>query len=145
MADVLNDVGLSAPVWRLPLGGKPERIDVRRWIRGKLSTELDTHTLVDVLLVVGELVGNAYQHTSSPRELRVVRSEAGVLVEVADGDVRHPSEMATSDNQWGGRGIQVLIELATSWGVRLEGGGKVVWALLPLLEPRFKPRQRSGS
>jgi two-component sensor histidine kinase len=136
MADLLNDVGLSAPVWRLPLGGRPERIDVRRWIRGKLSTDLDTHTLVDVLLVVGELVGNAYQHTASPRELRVVRSGAGVLVEVADGDVRHPSELATSDDRWGGRGMQVLIELATSWGVRLEGGGKVVWALLPLLEPR---------
>jgi hypothetical protein len=133
-------VGVSAPAWRLSLKSRPERVDVRRWIRGRLSAEVDTHTLVDVLLVVGELVGNAYTHTTCPRELRVRRSDVGVLVEVSDGDTRHPREMASSDDRWGGRGIQVLIELATSWGVRLEDGGKVVWALLPLVEPRFAPR-----
>lgn len=144
MADLLDGVGfgvgVAMPVWRLSLKSRPERIEVRRWIRGRLSADLDTHTLVDVLLVVGELVGNAYIHTTSPRELRVRRSDVGVLVEVSDGDVQHPQEMDSSDDRWGGRGIQVLIELATSWGVRLEDGGKVVWALLPLVEPRFAPR-----
>jgi hypothetical protein len=142
VADLLNRVGVPAPVWRLSLRSRPERVDVRRWIRGRLSAEVDTHTLVDVLLVVGELVGNAYTHTTSPRELRVRRTGVGVLVEVCDGDPRHPREMASADDRWGGRGVQVLVELATSWGVRLEDGGKAVWALLPLVEHGFT--QRSG-
>jgi hypothetical protein len=137
VADLLDGVGVSAPVRRLSLRSRPERVDVRRWIRGTLSFEVDTSTLVDVLLVVGELVGNAYTHTTCPRELRVGRSDVGVLVEVSDGDPWHPWEMASSDDRWGGRGVQVLVELATSWGVRLEGGGKVVWALLPLVRSGF--------
>ncbi|HEX6344563.1 ATP-binding protein [Umezawaea sp.] len=130
MTELRDGVGVTAPTRRMSLASRPESVEVRRWTRGTLSAHVDTYTLVDVLLIVGELVGNAYRHTSSPRELRVTSSGVGVLIEVEDGDVDHPREMAVSADDWGGRGIQVLIELAASWGVRVEGGGKVVWALL---------------
>ena len=64
----------------------------------------------------------------------------GVLIEVADGDKNHPSELAQSDRTWGGRGVQAVVELASSWGVRVEGAGKVVWAMLPIVEPTLTPR-----
>jgi len=130
----------TAQVGRLPLESRPDRQDVRRWIRGVCATRLDVHTLVDVLLVTTELVDNAYRHTSCPLELSLACTDFGVMIEVSDGDKRHPAEMADADRAWGSRGIQVVTGLATSWGVRVEGTGKTVWALLPLVDPKVKPR-----
>ncbi|MET1074116.1 MAG: ATP-binding protein [Umezawaea sp.] len=118
---------------RLGLSGRPDRRDVRRWIRGVLSERFDVHTMVDVLLVAGELIGNAYEHTGRPVELRIIRTSGGVLLEVEDGDREHPTAMAVSDPVWGGRGVQVLVELAVTWGVRVGGRGKTVWAVLPVV------------
>lgn len=95
------------------------------WIRSS-ARAADVHTLVDVLLVTTELIDNAYRHTSSPIELRIACTEFGVLVEVADGDKDHPVDMAGSNRTWGGRGVQAVVELATSWGVREEDAGKSV-------------------
>ncbi|HWO63649.1 MAG TPA: ATP-binding protein [Umezawaea sp.] len=140
MTSVARDVKVTAQTSVFPLTTKPDRRDVRRWIRSTHSSRLDVHTLVDVLLVTTELIDNAYRHTTSPIELRIACTALGVLVEVADGDKDHPAEMAASDRAWGGRGVQAVVELAISWGVREEGSGKAVWALLPMVETRFTPR-----
>lgn len=137
---VARGVDATSPIGRFSLTGRPERQDVRRWIRGALAPHVDVHTLVDVLLVAGELIGNAYQHTTSPQELRLAHTDFGVLVEVADGETDHPEGMTDPDKAWGNRGVQVLKELAAAWGVRVEHGGKVVWALLPMVETKLKPR-----
>ncbi|HWO63173.1 MAG TPA: ATP-binding protein [Umezawaea sp.] len=138
MTDLVHG-GDATPLGSLPLGDSPDRGDVRRWVRSTCS-RLDVHTLVDVLLVTTELVDNAYRHTGSPSELRLSRSGLGILVEVADGDEHHPAEFPRSDQALAGRGVQVMVELATSWGVRVEGAGKVVWAVLPVVEPEPVPR-----
>ena len=140
MTSFARRVEVASPTSTFALGGRPDRQDVRRWIRGRYSSYLDVHTLVDVLLVTTELIENAYRHTSSPIELRIACTDFGVLVEVADGERDHPVEMAECSRTWGGRGVQAVVELATSWGVRVEGAGKAVWALLPMVEPKVKPR-----
>ncbi|WP_199439881.1 ATP-binding protein [Umezawaea beigongshangensis] len=142
MTEVRDETGTAVTVRRLSLVDAPEQQRVRRWVRGQLSGEVDVHTLVDVLLVVEELVANALQHTAGALELRVVRSDAGVHVEVADRDPRPPRQTGPSGGAWGGRGVQVLEELTTAWGVRSEAGGKVVWALLPVMGAPFAPRSR---
>ncbi len=140
VSSVVQGVENTARACGLPLGGRPDRREVRRWIRGACPSRLDVHTLVDVLLVTTELVDNAYRHTTSPLELRIACTAFGVVIEVDDGDRDHPVEMADASRTWGGRGIQVVVELATSWGVRTEGRGKTVWAVLPVVEPTFGPR-----
>ena len=140
MSTVVRGVGTVPPVGRLALTGRPDRRELRRWIRGACSTRLDVRTLVDVLLVTTELVDNAYRHTSRPLEVRIACADFGVVVEVSDGDAHHPAEMATAERAWGGRGVQAMVELAISWGVRVEGAGKTVWALLPMTVPRVTPR-----
>ena len=50
--------------------------------------------------------------------------------------------MAASDRAWGGRGVQAVVELATSWGVREEGAGEAVWALLLMVENQLTPALR---
>ncbi|WNV87410.1 ATP-binding protein [Umezawaea sp. Da 62-37] len=140
MTGVVRGTETAAQVSRLPLEGEPDRQVVRRWIRGVCSARLDVHTLVDVLLVTTELVDNAYRHTSCPVDLRIACTDFGVLIEVSDGDKAHPAEMANANRTWGSRGVQVMVELAISWGVRVDGTGKTVWALLPMVEPKVTPR-----
>ena len=140
MVSVVRGVGALPHVGRLGLAGRPDRREIRRWIRGVCAARLDVHTLVDVLLVTTELVENAYRHTSCPIEARIACADFGVMVEVSDGDADHPAEMAAADRTWGGRGVQAMVELAISWGVREEGPGKTVWALLPMVVPKVTPR-----
>ncbi|HWO69038.1 MAG TPA: ATP-binding protein [Umezawaea sp.] len=140
MTSVARRVGAPSPPSTLALHGRPDRREIRRWIRGRHSGSFDVRTLVDVLLVATELIDNAYRHTSSPIELRIACTDFGVLVEVADGEREHPVEMAESRRVWGGRGVQAVVELATSWGVRVEGKGKSVWALLPVVGTKAEPR-----
>jgi hypothetical protein len=81
-----------------------------------------------VLLVLDELVGNAYRHSTAPRLLRVGRTPSTVLIEVSDRDpgagaVRlRPARF----------GLRLIGRLSLDWGVRSDAHGKTVWALVPL-------------
>jgi anti-sigma regulatory factor (Ser/Thr protein kinase) len=79
-----------------------------------------------LLLVVDELVGNAYEHAHRPRWLRVTRERRGLLVEVSDDE-------ATVDRvaAGGGHGLRLVDQLSLGWGVRATEPGKTVWALVP--------------
>jgi anti-sigma regulatory factor (Ser/Thr protein kinase) len=79
-----------------------------------------------LLLVVDELVGNAYRHTARPAWLRVTRQRGALLVEVSDGDTSIEQVSAG-----GGHGLRLVEQLSHGWGVRLTGTGKVVWARVP--------------
>jgi anti-sigma regulatory factor (Ser/Thr protein kinase) len=79
-----------------------------------------------LLLVVDELVGNAYDHTAGPSALRVTRERRGLLVEVSDDD---PSIERVAAGC--GHGLQLVEQLSLGWGVRATGPGKTVWALVP--------------
>jgi anti-sigma regulatory factor (Ser/Thr protein kinase) len=83
------------------------------------------------VLLVGELVTNAVAHTTSTTiGLVVRRSDDAVRVEVHDSSPELPNEnfQGTWDDQ-GGRGLRLVAELASRWGVDAagRGAGKVVW------------------
>lgn len=114
MVDVVRGTGITTKAGRFALTSKPDRRDIRRWIRGTCATRLDLHTLVDVLSVTTELVDNAYRHTSHPLDLRIACTDFGVIIEVSDGDKDHPTDMNDASRTQGGRGIQAMVELVTS-------------------------------
>ncbi|MBE1494582.1 hypothetical protein H4696_001682 [Amycolatopsis lexingtonensis] len=80
-----------------------------------------------LLLVVDELVGNAYAHTGRPSRLWITRERRGLLVEVSDED---PAiERVAAGN---GHGLRLVSQLSHGWGVRGGAAGKTVWALVPV-------------
>ena len=77
-------------------------------------------------LLVSELVTNALTHTDRPRQLRLFRDRT-LTVEVADSDGQMPIQRGPAEYDEGGRGIQLVDQLARRWGSRATRHGKVVW------------------
>jgi len=97
-----------------------------------------------VLMVVTELVTNAYDHGRGPVEIRLghTRTPCLVHVEVDDSSPDHPAVAAPSQTTPGGRGMLIVAKLATAWGVREHPGtgGKTVWADVPCEAADTEPR-----
>jgi anti-sigma regulatory factor (Ser/Thr protein kinase) len=77
-------------------------------------------------LLVSELVTNAVRYSEAPIGLRLTRG-ATLLVEVSDPLPDPPKERTSAGTDEGGRGLQLVHQLADDWGTRAEGAGKVVW------------------
>ncbi|MFE6359477.1 ATP-binding protein [Streptomyces sp. NPDC057806] len=103
---------------------------IRRIVRSLLA-DWEVPELYDaVALGVTELVANVVRHVPDRRcRLLLLRREAGVRVEVADGYAEVPCvERRLPLDSEGGRGLVLLSAVAEKWGVdRREGGGKTVW------------------
>lgn len=114
----------------LPLGRqRPSLAAVRRWVRLQLMGETP-ECVGDVLLVVNELVSNAYRYTSEPSFLRVVVEESKIRVEIAhDAQARPPLRKVSRPQR--GYGLVLVARLSDRWGVDRAHGGTVVWADLP--------------
>jgi anti-sigma regulatory factor (Ser/Thr protein kinase) len=81
----------------------------------------------DAVLLVSEVVGNAYVHAHSAVSV-LVDYRGGVLrVEVADDSPIPPQRRAPDLDATGGRGVLILDALAMQWGVRTTPRGKIVW------------------
>ncbi|HSK55134.1 MAG TPA: ATP-binding protein [Jiangellales bacterium] len=88
----------------------------------------------DVLqLLVSELVTNAVVHARTEIRLHVMVTAEQIRIEVCDQAGLQPRLRTHSVSATTGRGLRMLKVLASSWGVdELEGGGKMVWATLPV-------------
>jgi len=94
----------------------------------------------DAALVVSELLSNAILHAYPlpGGGVEVAWDVDGACVEVAVSDgggattpmVGHPSEFSP-----GGRGLGIVAHLSLTWGVRANGAGLTVWAVLPAPRP----------
>jgi anti-sigma regulatory factor (Ser/Thr protein kinase) len=92
-----------------------------------------------VALVASELVTNAVVHarTIVGFSIAMGQDRCSALVEVHDGVPPGPRRLGPrrrrgSGRATRGRGLAMVSQLATEWGVRAEGEGKTVWALVPL-------------
>ncbi|GAB3877997.1 ATP-binding protein [Kibdelosporangium lantanae] len=115
--------------WSLPINRRVPMATVRRWVHGHLAGLVDRARIDDVVLVVVELVTNAYLHAGIPLELRLAVDAGAVEVEVADHDPTIP-KIRASAGRHGGNGLVIVAKLAVEWGVRPAGLGKAVWARL---------------
>ncbi|MEU7075552.1 ATP-binding protein [Streptomyces narbonensis] len=90
----------------------------------------------DALLLVSEIVTNAFVHGGVPYELRLDRTDGGLWVQVSDtSPVRprpHGPHHAGSPS---GHGLYLLERLAVAWGCLPRGAGKTVWFEVAVLSP----------
>ncbi len=77
-------------------------------------------------LLVSELVTNAQRYGHSPVELDLMKTDR-LLVEVGDALDVVPQVRRARDTDEGGRGLQLVNQLASRWGTRATGHGKIVW------------------
>lgn len=100
----------------------------RRFARSVVADiEADADLRDAVELLVSELITNAVVHAASAPCLSVVLAPGSVRVEVHDDDPSPPNRREPDADRPGGRGLLLLEQLASDWGWRPDGGGKVVW------------------
>jgi anti-sigma regulatory factor (Ser/Thr protein kinase) len=104
----------------------------RAHLDGELSGRADDDALVGALLVVSELVTNAYHHGEGQIELRLKLGEERVRIEVVDEGEGNAPEIReeAEDARGGGWGLQIVETVADRWGI-FEGTTHV-WADVPL-------------
>lgn len=99
------------------------RAFVSEWlIAHRLESLTDT-----VVLLCSELVTNVVLHAAGPARLRLLEQGAGVRVEVSDASTVGPAPRGASVSATTGRGLQLLEDLADSWGCDRTPSGKTVW------------------
>jgi anti-sigma regulatory factor (Ser/Thr protein kinase) len=102
--------------------------------------------LEDLPLLVSELATNAVLHARSDFEVTVIRSYERVRVEVFDQNTRLPSFAAAPPDAYSGRGLVILRELATAWGVESHSDvGKTIWFEVAMAAQPELPARPAGS
>lgn len=87
----------------------------------------------NAMLVACELAENLVRHARSAGWLRVELRGKLLSIAVADEDPAPPRLRPPYERRHGGRGLVVVDELSRAWGyLPRVGGGKVVWAVLPV-------------
>jgi anti-sigma regulatory factor (Ser/Thr protein kinase) len=101
----------------------------RRWAGARLASLTEAHR-VDAMIVIGELLENAYVHATGPQQLRLHLAHDPCEVTVAVADVGTGEPRLRVPSRSGGRGLLLVDELSLAWGVSHHDDGKVVWARL---------------
>ncbi|WP_244180914.1 ATP-binding protein [Amycolatopsis pretoriensis] len=99
----------------------------RQWVHDRLDALAEAHR-ADVLLVVNELLENAYVHAGGPRELRVHHTGDACEVTVAVADSGSGKPRTRVPGAPGGSGLALVEQLSAAWGVSHHDDGKLVWA-----------------
>jgi anti-sigma regulatory factor (Ser/Thr protein kinase) len=102
----------------------------REFVRRCWSGE-SAETLDNVTLCVSEMVTNALDHARPPYELRIGRCRGRLRVEVTDASTATPQVKPISASSARGRGMFIVSNVATKWGVEEDAKGKTVWAEFP--------------
>src|ERR1017187_3668146 len=99
----------------------------RRFIRDELA---DHPSSLDAELLACELVTNAVQHATDAAGVTVAVTRWGPVVHVDvidDGRSGLPHWRESDGHDEGGRGFQIVNEIAPRWGFRRERAGTCVW------------------
>jgi anti-sigma regulatory factor (Ser/Thr protein kinase) len=122
--------GADQAEWRvLDVAGTDRRglTTARRWAETRLG-RLRESDLIDTLIVVGELLENAYVHGGGPRQLRIHRADDPCEVTVVVADTGGGEPALRAPGRGGGRGLLLVDQLCLDWGVSRHDDGKLVWA-----------------
>ena len=91
----------------------------------------DGDLLADARLIISELAANAVLHAHSPFSVTLLSRNATLRILVHDESQVVPTvQDASSSTKLSGRGMQLVVALASRWGVDLTSDGKVIWAEL---------------
>jgi anti-sigma regulatory factor (Ser/Thr protein kinase) len=81
-------------------------------------------------LLVSELTANCALHARTTFTVRVELVETAVRLAVSDGSTRAPAVRDYGREATTGRGLRMVGQLASDWGVDLHDDGKTVWAVI---------------
>ncbi|MFI9116454.1 SpoIIE family protein phosphatase [Streptomyces venezuelae] len=116
--------------WRLPR--EPRSVGRARELARAQLKAWDLEPLVDTVeLLVSELVTNALRYGEGEIRLRLLRDRT-LVCEVWDSGLVQPRRRRAKDTDEGGRGLQLVGLLSSSWGSRRTPRGKTVWFELAL-------------
>ena len=109
----------------------------RRMVKGELAGGIGRSAagaeLVEAAsLLLSELVTNSIVHARTDIEVRLIADDHMVRAEVSDGNPTVPSTRRAHELAGTGRGLQLIEQLSTRWGVSASDGGKTVWFELAL-------------
>lgn len=131
-------------VWRFTAPATDVSVpQARHAVRDLLDRQgvpLDDDIVQGLLLIVSELVTNAVKHAAllSPElAVEVAVGADWIRVSVEDNHPYRPTALETDYAQTGGRGLLLVREITREAGGACDvehtaGGGKVIWAALPL-------------
>lgn len=136
LVDVLSEVGseVERPGASLVLESELRSASIARAFVEERCREWGLeHVVDDALVVVSELVTNAVLHAHSRAELRLVPGPETLRIEVADEGRAGPDPILAGEDDEHGRGLLLVAVMSAAWGTEARpGGGKVVWADVPL-------------
>lgn len=92
-------------------------------------------------LIVSELATNVLLHARSAMEITVSATGGGVRLQVVDGSVAVPRMRSYNEQATTGRGLRLVQELSSTWGIEPVGTGKCIWVELA---PPASAAGRSG-
>jgi anti-sigma regulatory factor (Ser/Thr protein kinase) len=99
----------------------------RQLARERLRVVCSPEALDTVALLVTELVTNAILHARTPLQLVIETRPDHIRVCVEDASPQTPEVRNYATDAVTGRGLALVEQLATSWGVDRTPTGKSVW------------------
>jgi anti-sigma regulatory factor (Ser/Thr protein kinase) len=113
----------------LPEGPEGASVARRAMRRAADLWLLDRELTETALLLVSEVTTNAIRHGAPPVRLSLRLTREKLRVEVTDGSPALPLLGDPGPDAVGGRGLQIVQQLAAKWGAKPSGRlvGKTVW------------------
>jgi anti-sigma regulatory factor (Ser/Thr protein kinase) len=99
----------------------------RTLTRERLEASCSTDAIETIALLVTELVTNAILHARTPLLLTLESRPDHVRICVEDASNEQPALRRYDPDAVTGRGLALVEQLASSWGVDNTPAGKVVW------------------
>jgi anti-sigma regulatory factor (Ser/Thr protein kinase) len=99
----------------------------RTLAREQLEATCSKDIIDTIALLVTELVTNAILHARTPMSLTVDSLPHHVRICVEDASSERPTVQQYDASAVTGRGLALVEQLASSWGVDATPAGKVVW------------------
>ena len=91
----------------------------------------DRDSISDVLVVLSELVGNAFRYGGAVVAVHLDRRSDGIVVSVIDTSPAFPQPRDANDDDETGRGMRLIAAMTSAWGSEPTAVGKRVWAVIP--------------
>jgi Anti-sigma regulatory factor (Ser/Thr protein kinase) len=117
--------------WPIPVRANAVHT-IRAAVRKALADWGAEAAIDDNTLIVSELVTNAIRHGAPDITLNLVADDGRVIGAVTDQGRQQPRMRPMTDLDTGGRGLHLVNDLATVWGVESPPDGrhgKTVWWL----------------